>query len=154
MTIEYHKAEYGDFDIDAVVEIALAIRPDAFESVANNIEWHDAQRAAGRMCVCVESDAHPGSCWYRSTDESAGQLPPASVGGSHRKSSPFMWRFIPTSSIEATVVSSSGVPKRPPASAAVALLTAGPMRLSPDPSASSNGPVTAKPIGDGSQPLT
>jgi GNAT superfamily N-acetyltransferase len=51
MTIEYSKAEYGDFDIEAVVKIALAIRPDAFESVAEYINWHDVQRSAGRLCV-------------------------------------------------------------------------------------------------------
>jgi mycothiol synthase len=50
MTIEYRKAEYGDFDIEAVVNIALAIRPDAFESVAEHVEWHDVQRSAGRLC--------------------------------------------------------------------------------------------------------
>jgi len=50
VTIEYRKAEYGDFDIEAVVGIARAIRPDAFESVADHIEWHDVQRSAGRLC--------------------------------------------------------------------------------------------------------
>jgi mycothiol synthase len=50
MTIEYRKVEYGDFDIQQVVDIALAIRPDSFESVASHIEWHDAQRAAGNLC--------------------------------------------------------------------------------------------------------
>jgi GNAT superfamily N-acetyltransferase len=51
MTIEYSKAEYGDFDIEAVVKIALAIRPDAHESVAEYIDWHDVQRSTGRLCV-------------------------------------------------------------------------------------------------------
>ena len=51
MTIEYRQAEYGDFDIEAVVKIALAIRPDAFESAADYIDRHDAQRSAGRVCV-------------------------------------------------------------------------------------------------------
>lgn len=50
MTIAYRKAEYGDFDIGAVVGIALAIRPDALESVDQYIEWHDLQRSAGRSC--------------------------------------------------------------------------------------------------------
>ncbi len=44
-------AEYGDFDIEAVVEIARAIRPDDFESVADLSDWHEVQRRAGRMCV-------------------------------------------------------------------------------------------------------
>lgn len=51
MTIEYHKVEYGDFDIEAVVGIALAIRPDAFESAAEHSEWHDVQRRAGHLCI-------------------------------------------------------------------------------------------------------
>jgi len=51
MTIEYRMAEYGDFDIAAVVEITRAIRPDDFESVDDLSDWHDAQYRAGRMCV-------------------------------------------------------------------------------------------------------
>ena len=51
VTIEYRMAEYGDFDIEAVVEIAHAIRPDDYESVAALSDWHDVQRSAGRMCV-------------------------------------------------------------------------------------------------------
>lgn len=51
MTIEYRMAEYGDFDIEAVVEIARAIRPDDFESVAGLSDWHDVQHRAGRLCV-------------------------------------------------------------------------------------------------------
>jgi mycothiol synthase len=43
--------QYGDFDIGAVVEIARAIRPDDFESVADLSDWHEVQRRAGRMCV-------------------------------------------------------------------------------------------------------
>lgn len=60
MTIEYRKAEYGDFDIDAVVRIAHAIRPDAYESVADHIEWHEAQRNAGHFCDrwLVSADGH------------------------------------------------------------------------------------------------
>lgn len=50
MRVEYRKAEYGDFDIEAVVDIALAIRPDAIESVADYVEWHDLQRSAGHRC--------------------------------------------------------------------------------------------------------
>ena len=50
MTIEFRKAEYGDFDIEAVVEIALAIRPDTFESVAEYTEWHEVQRSSGHPC--------------------------------------------------------------------------------------------------------
>jgi GNAT superfamily N-acetyltransferase len=50
MTIEYRKVQYGDFDIEAVVNISLAIRPDAMESVADYIEWHEVQRSAGRSC--------------------------------------------------------------------------------------------------------
>jgi GNAT superfamily N-acetyltransferase len=51
LTIEYRETEYGDFDIEAVVRIALEIRPDAFESVTDYIDRHDAQRSAGRVCV-------------------------------------------------------------------------------------------------------
>lgn len=51
MTIDYRMAEYGDFDLEEVVEIARAIRPDDFESVAGLRDWHDTQRSAGRMCV-------------------------------------------------------------------------------------------------------
>ena len=51
MTIAYRMAEYGDFDLEAVVEIARAIRPDDYESVAGLRDWHDTQRNAGRMCV-------------------------------------------------------------------------------------------------------
>jgi GNAT superfamily N-acetyltransferase len=51
MTIEYRMAEYGDFDLEAVVQITHAIRPDAYESVADLADWHDVQRNAGRMCV-------------------------------------------------------------------------------------------------------
>jgi GNAT superfamily N-acetyltransferase len=50
MTIEYRKAEYGDFDIEAVVGIARAIRPDSFESLAEHVEWHEVQRRAGNLC--------------------------------------------------------------------------------------------------------
>lgn len=51
MTIEYRMAEYGDFDLGAVVEIARAIRPDDFESVAALSDWHAVQHDAGRLCV-------------------------------------------------------------------------------------------------------
>jgi len=51
MTIEYRKAEYDDSDIEAVVDIALAIRPDAHESVADYADRHDAERVARRVCV-------------------------------------------------------------------------------------------------------
>ena len=44
-------AEYGDFDLEAVVEIARTIRPDDFESLADLSDWHDVQRRAGRLCV-------------------------------------------------------------------------------------------------------
>ena len=51
VTIDYRMAEFGDFDLERVVEIALAVRPDGFESVAELRDWHDVQRAAGRLCV-------------------------------------------------------------------------------------------------------
>ncbi|MGI9586102.1 MAG: GNAT family N-acetyltransferase, partial [Acidimicrobiia bacterium] len=51
MTVEFHMAEYGDFDVESVVRIALAIRPDAFESVARYTEWIDAQERAGRVSL-------------------------------------------------------------------------------------------------------
>jgi GNAT superfamily N-acetyltransferase len=51
MAIEYRMAEYGDFDVERVVEIARAIRPDDYESVAALDDWHNAQRGAGRLCV-------------------------------------------------------------------------------------------------------
>ena len=51
MTIEYRMAEYDDFDVERVVEITRAIRPDDYESVAALDDWHDAQRSAGRLCV-------------------------------------------------------------------------------------------------------
>jgi mycothiol synthase len=60
MTIEYRKAEYGDFDIEAVVRIDRAIRPNSFDSVAEHIEWHEVQRSAGYFCdrwlVSVDGD--------------------------------------------------------------------------------------------------
>jgi GNAT superfamily N-acetyltransferase len=60
MTIEYRKAEYGDFDIEAVVRIARAIRPDSIESVAEHVEWHELQRSAGKSCDrwLVSVDGH------------------------------------------------------------------------------------------------
>lgn len=51
MSIELRMAEYGDFDVERVVEIAHAIRPDDYESVAALDDWHDVQRSARRMCV-------------------------------------------------------------------------------------------------------
>ena len=51
MTIEYRMAEYGDFDLDRVVEITLAIRPDDYVSAAEIHDWHEAQRRAGRLSV-------------------------------------------------------------------------------------------------------
>ena len=51
MATEYRLAEYGDFDLEAVVEIARAIRPDAYESVADLRDWHDVQRSADRLCA-------------------------------------------------------------------------------------------------------
>lgn len=51
MTIEYRMAEYGDFDIEGVVEIGRAIRPDDYESAGGLSDWHDTQRRAGRLCV-------------------------------------------------------------------------------------------------------
>ena len=51
MTVEYRRADYGDFDVKRIVEIARAIRPDDYESVADLSDWHRAQRRAGRMCV-------------------------------------------------------------------------------------------------------
>jgi GNAT superfamily N-acetyltransferase len=51
MTIEFRPAEYGDFDVERVVEIAHAIRPDDYVSVAEMCDWHAAQRAAGRLSV-------------------------------------------------------------------------------------------------------
>ena len=51
MTIDYRMAEYGDFDLERVVEITRAIRPDDYESVAELRDWHEVQRAAGRLCV-------------------------------------------------------------------------------------------------------
>jgi GNAT superfamily N-acetyltransferase len=44
-------AEYGEFDVEQVVEIAHAIRPDDYESVAALDDWHDVQRRSGRVCV-------------------------------------------------------------------------------------------------------
>jgi GNAT superfamily N-acetyltransferase len=51
MSINYRMAEYGDFDVERVVEIAHAIRPDDYESVAALNDWHDVQRRSGRVCV-------------------------------------------------------------------------------------------------------
>jgi GNAT superfamily N-acetyltransferase len=51
MSIDYQMAEYGDFDVERIVEIAHAIRPDDYESVAALQDWHDVQRRAGRVCV-------------------------------------------------------------------------------------------------------
>ena len=51
MATEYRLAEYGDFDLEAVVEIARAIRPDDYESVADLQDWHEVQRSADRLCA-------------------------------------------------------------------------------------------------------
>lgn len=51
MPINYRMAEYGDFDVERVVEIAHAIRADDYESVAALNDWHDVQRRSGRVCV-------------------------------------------------------------------------------------------------------
>jgi len=51
MAIEYRMAEYGDFDVERVVEIARAIRPDDYVSAAEIRDWHDAQLKAGRLSV-------------------------------------------------------------------------------------------------------
>ena len=51
MAINLRMAEYGDFDVERVVEIAHAIRPDDYESVATLNDWHDVQRRARRVCV-------------------------------------------------------------------------------------------------------
>ena len=51
MAIEYRMAEYDDFDVERVVEITRAIRPDDYESVSSLDDWHDAQRSAVRLCV-------------------------------------------------------------------------------------------------------
>jgi GNAT superfamily N-acetyltransferase len=51
MTIDYRMAEYGDFDVERVVEIARAIRPDDFVSVAEIRDWQAAQRKAERLSV-------------------------------------------------------------------------------------------------------
>jgi len=67
MAIEYRMAEYGDFDVERVVEIARAIRPDDCVSAADLCDWHDAQRKAGRLSVntpvapflMVGMDCHP-----------------------------------------------------------------------------------------------
>jgi len=51
MTVEYRRADYGDFDVERIVEIARAIRPDDYVSVAELEDWHDAQLEAGRLSV-------------------------------------------------------------------------------------------------------
>jgi len=51
MTVDYRMAEYGDFDVERVVEVARAVRPDDYESVGALDDWHDVQRSAGRLCV-------------------------------------------------------------------------------------------------------
>lgn len=51
MTIKYRMADYGDFDLGSVVEIARAIRPDDYESAAALSDWHTVQRDAGRLCA-------------------------------------------------------------------------------------------------------
>lgn len=51
MTIKYRMAEYGDFDLESVVDIAHAIRPDDYESAAALGDWHAVQKDAGRLCA-------------------------------------------------------------------------------------------------------
>lgn len=51
VAIDYRMAEYGDFDVERVVEIARAVRPDDYVSAAEIRDWHDAQRTAGRLSV-------------------------------------------------------------------------------------------------------
>jgi len=51
MAIEYRMAEYDDFDVERVVEITRAIRPDDYVSAAQIRDWHDVQRKAGRLSV-------------------------------------------------------------------------------------------------------
>jgi hypothetical protein len=48
-----------------VVEIALAVRPDGFESVAEPRDWHEVQRAAGRLCVRWLLGSAPGLGFWK-----------------------------------------------------------------------------------------
>ena len=50
-TVEYWLAEYDDFDVERVVEITRAIRPDDHVSAAEIRDWHAVQRTAGRLSV-------------------------------------------------------------------------------------------------------
>jgi GNAT superfamily N-acetyltransferase len=51
MPVEYWMGEYDDFDIEGVVDVARAIRPDDYVSAAEIRDWQHAQRVAGRLSV-------------------------------------------------------------------------------------------------------
>jgi GNAT superfamily N-acetyltransferase len=54
MTPDFRLVDCDDLNIEQIsqiVDIAHAIRPDDFESVATLSDWHDAQRNAGRLCA-------------------------------------------------------------------------------------------------------
>ena len=54
MTPDFRQVDCDELNIEQIsqiVDIAHAIRPDDFESVATLSDWHDAQRNAGRLCA-------------------------------------------------------------------------------------------------------
>lgn len=51
MTAEYQLVQYDDFDLEQVVGIARAIRPDGFDSVTDLRDWLTGHRRAGRSCI-------------------------------------------------------------------------------------------------------
>ncbi len=64
MTAEFRLAFYNDVDLDAVVAIARAIRPNEFVSVADIRDWNDNQRRADRLSarwLVYDDDAVIGS---------------------------------------------------------------------------------------------
>lgn len=50
MTAEYRLAEDGDVDYEAIIAIALAIRPDDYVSVADLSDLDEIHRRASRLC--------------------------------------------------------------------------------------------------------
>ena len=73
--VDYRMAEYGDFDVERIVEIARAIRPDDYESVAelSTIGTTPSTKLGG----CVFAG------WFRSMARSSARRTSASPPGSH-----------------------------------------------------------------------
>ncbi|MCL1598071.1 MAG: GNAT family N-acetyltransferase [Actinomycetia bacterium] len=60
MTVDFRLAERGETDYEALVAVALAVRPDDYISVSDIQEWEDNQQRAGRFMarrlVCLDDE--------------------------------------------------------------------------------------------------